>query len=139
MPPSSQLTLRQNFRLICCLPCRMVSCPEGRHTRINAVSENFASHRDNSLLQSSYDSVSSYDSYNNRLGPNAHDDLKCGTGNGAGVSPRNHDPYRFTRSTAQPISSKNEKPSKPPDYNKYRYANIIVIKMIINSVNLVFI
>ncbi|KAJ4436603.1 hypothetical protein ANN_16636, partial [Periplaneta americana] len=72
------------------------------------------------MKTSSYDSVSSYDSYNNRLGPNAHDDLKCGTSNGTGVSPRNHDPYRFTRSTAQPIGNKNEKPSKPPDYNKYR-------------------
>ncbi|PSN46430.1 hypothetical protein C0J52_15366 [Blattella germanica] len=75
------------------------------------------------MKTSSYDSVSSYDSYNNRLGPNAHDDLKCGTSNGTGgapLSPRNHDPYRFTRSTAQPINNKNEKPNKPPDYNKYR-------------------
>jgi len=83
------------------------------------------------LLQNSYDSVSSYDSYNNRLGPNAHDDLKCGTSNGTGVSPRNHDPYRFTRSTAQPISSKNEKSSKPPDYNKYRYAVILLSSVLI--------
>ena len=88
-------------------------------------------HRDNLLLQNSYDSVSSYDSYNNRLGPNAHDDLKCGTNNGTGVSPRNHDPYRFTRSTAQPISSKNEKSSKPPDYNKYRYATILLSTVLI--------
>ncbi|GFG33860.1 hypothetical protein Cfor_12812, partial [Coptotermes formosanus] len=72
------------------------------------------------MKTNSYDSVSSYDSYNNRLGPNAHDDLKCGTSNGTGLSPRNHDPYRFTRSTAQPISSKSEKSSRPPDYSKYR-------------------
>ncbi|XP_066996452.2 tight junction protein ZO-3 isoform X2 [Anabrus simplex] len=73
------------------------------------------------MKTSSYDSVSSYDSYNNRLGPNAHDDLKCGS-NGAPLSPRNHDPYRFTRSTAQPIKANNiePKPNKPPDYNKYR-------------------
>jgi len=83
------------------------------------------------LLQNSYDSVSSYDSYNNRLGPNAHDDLKCGTNNGTGISPRNHDPYRFTRSTAQPISSKNEKSNKPPDYNKYRYAIILLSNVLI--------
>lgn len=87
------------------------------------------------LLQNSYDSVSSYDSYNNRLGPNAHDDLKCGTGNGTGVSPRNHDPYRFTRSTAQPISSKNEKSSKPPDYNKYRYATILLSNVLVQWVS----
>lgn len=83
----------------------------------------------NLLLQSSFDSVSSYDSYNNRLGPNAHDDLKCGTNNGTGVSPRNHDPYRFTRSTAQPIANKNEKANKLPDFNKYRYANMIIIQV----------
>ncbi|XP_049776224.1 tight junction protein ZO-1 isoform X5 [Schistocerca cancellata] len=71
--------------------------------------------------KSSYDSVSSYDSYSNRLGPNAHDDLKCST-NGGPLSPRNHDPYRFTRSTAQPIKVSNTepKPNKPPDYSKYR-------------------
>ncbi|XP_063232156.1 LOW QUALITY PROTEIN: tight junction protein ZO-1 [Bacillus rossius redtenbacheri] len=88
------------------------------------------------MKASSYDSVSSYDSYNNRLGPNAHDDLKCNSnGNGgAPTSPRNHDPYRFTRSTAQPIKAGSSlnlessssgggssgKPSKPPDYNKFR-------------------
>jgi tight junction protein 1 len=94
--------------------------------------------RCNLPLQSSYDSVSSYDSYNNRLGPNAHDDLKCGTSNGTGVSPRNHDPYRFTRSTAQPIGNKNEKPNKPPDYNKYRYANMFIIQLI-NLVGIWFI
>ncbi|XP_023725943.1 tight junction protein ZO-1 isoform X4 [Cryptotermes secundus] len=93
---------------------------------INATPHHRPTGQTNSSLErhnmktSSYDSVSSYDSYNNRLGPNAHDDLKCGTSNGTGVSPRNHDPYRFTRSTAQPISNKNEKPSKPPDYNKHR-------------------
>ncbi|XP_049776223.1 tight junction protein ZO-1 isoform X4 [Schistocerca cancellata] len=75
----------------------------------------------NPYKQSSYDSVSSYDSYSNRLGPNAHDDLKCST-NGGPLSPRNHDPYRFTRSTAQPIKVSNTepKPNKPPDYSKYR-------------------
>lgn len=71
------------------------------------------------LKTNSYDSVSSYESYNNRLGPNAHDDLKCGS-NGVPLSPRNHDPYRFTRSTAQPISGMEPKPSKHPDYGKYR-------------------
>uniref|UniRef100_A0A1B6GRS7 Tight junction protein ZO-1 n=2 Tax=Proconiini TaxID=565685 RepID=A0A1B6GRS7_9HEMI len=76
----------------------------------------------------SYDSVSSFDSYNQRLGlgPNAHDDLKScnGTSNGT-QRPSGHDPYRFTRSTQQPIQAKPSldppaKPAKPPDYPKYR-------------------
>ncbi|KAG8296117.1 Tight junction protein ZO-2 [Homalodisca vitripennis] len=76
----------------------------------------------------SYDSVSSFDSYNQRLGlgPNAHDDLKScnGTSNGT-QRPSGHDPYRFTRSTQQPIQAKPPvdppaKPAKPPDYPKYR-------------------
>lgn len=67
-----------------------------------------------------HDSMSSsYDSFN-RLGPNAHDDLKSGNGttapiNGAssslGSMQRLHDPYRFTRSTAQPI--RENQPSSP--------------------------
>ncbi|KYQ56669.1 Tight junction protein ZO-1 [Trachymyrmex zeteki] len=65
----------------------------------------------------SYDSMSSYDSYNNtngnanygvanlntstgRLGPNVPDDLKT-----SNIPARAHDPYRFTRSTVQPIST----------------------------------
>ncbi|XP_076382260.1 zonula occludens-like protein polychaetoid isoform X2 [Megalopta genalis] len=77
----------------------------------------------------SYDSVSSYDSYNNtngnasygtpglntstsRLGPNVPDDLK-----GSGAPARSHDPYRFTRSTAQPIP--NHDPQTRTDYAKY--------------------
>nr|CAD7594071.1 unnamed protein product [Timema genevievae] len=96
---------------------------------INAVphhrSQGSSSLEKHNMKANSYDSVSSYDSFNNRLGPNAHDDLKCGS-NGQPLSPRNHDPYRFTRSTAQPIKSNsmesthNAKPSKPPDYSKYR-------------------
>ncbi|XP_076666859.1 zonula occludens-like protein polychaetoid isoform X1 [Andrena cerasifolii] len=77
----------------------------------------------------SYDSMSSYDSYNNtngnasygaqglststsRLGPNVPDDLKS-----SGVPARSHDPYRFTRSTAQPIPSHD--PQTRTDYAKY--------------------
>ncbi|XP_072152652.1 tight junction protein ZO-3 isoform X3 [Bemisia tabaci] len=90
---------------------------------------------------SSYDSVSSYDSYgqrigppNGNLGPNAHDDLKSCNGD-ARTPPRSaHDPYRFTRSTQQPIKANGingvngvgppldvpHKPNKPTDYPKYR-------------------
>ncbi|XP_076226057.1 zonula occludens-like protein polychaetoid isoform X2 [Nomia melanderi] len=77
----------------------------------------------------SYDSVSSYDSYNNtngnasygtpglntstgRLGPNVPDDLKT-----SGGPARSHDPYRFTRSTAQPIP--NHESQTRTDYAKY--------------------
>ncbi|KAK2580177.1 hypothetical protein KPH14_012445 [Odynerus spinipes] len=76
----------------------------------------------------SYDSMSSYDSYNNtngnpsyggvnlnastnRLGPNVPDDLK------SGMSARAHDPYRFTRSTAQPIPTQESQTRT--DYAKY--------------------
>ncbi|XP_015178182.1 PREDICTED: tight junction protein ZO-2 isoform X3 [Polistes dominula] len=79
----------------------------------------------------SYDSMSSYDSYNNntngnpsyagvnlntstnRLGPNVPDDLKS-----SGMSARAHDPYRFTRSTAQPIPTQDSQPTRT-DYAKY--------------------
>ncbi|KZC11268.1 Tight junction protein ZO-1, partial [Dufourea novaeangliae] len=79
----------------------------------------------------SYDSVSSYDSYNNtngnasygtppglststgRLGPNVPDDMKS-----SGGPARSHDPYRFTRSTAQPIPSSHD-PQTRTDYAKY--------------------
>ncbi|OAD58143.1 Tight junction protein ZO-1 [Eufriesea mexicana] len=77
----------------------------------------------------SYDSMSSYDSYNNtngnanygapglststgRLGPNVPDDLKS-----SGAPTRPHDPYRFTRSTAQPIPNHDSQPRT--DYAKY--------------------
>ncbi|XP_053594101.1 tight junction protein ZO-1 isoform X2 [Microplitis demolitor] len=76
----------------------------------------------------SYDSMSSYDSYNTngnqvynvggnlntstgRLGPNVPDDLKTGN-----IPQRAHDPYRFTRSTAQPIPANQENRG---DYAKY--------------------
>ncbi|CAG5074910.1 Similar to Tjp1: Tight junction protein ZO-1 (Mus musculus) [Cotesia congregata] len=75
----------------------------------------------------SYDSMSSYDSYNTngnqvynvgpnlntstgRLGPNVPDDLKTGN-----IPQRAHDPYRFTRSTAQPTASQENR----GDYAKY--------------------
>ncbi|XP_044582473.1 tight junction protein ZO-1 isoform X1 [Cotesia glomerata] len=75
----------------------------------------------------SYDSMSSYDSYNTngnqvynvgpnlntstgRLGPNVPDDLKTGN-----IPQRAHDPYRFTRSTAQPTGSQENR----GDYAKY--------------------
>ncbi|XP_012281460.1 tight junction protein ZO-2 isoform X2 [Orussus abietinus] len=81
----------------------------------------------------SYDSMSSYDSYNNangsanytgvnmnaspgRLGPNVPDDLKSG---GIPISPRAHDPYRFTRSTAQPIPANVQETQARTDYAKY--------------------
>ncbi|XP_012235452.1 tight junction protein ZO-3 isoform X2 [Linepithema humile] len=78
----------------------------------------------------SYDSMSSYDSYNNtngnanyganlststgRLGPNVPDDLKSSS-----MPARVHDPYRstFTRSTAQPVST-HDAPTRT-DYAKY--------------------
>ncbi|XP_036148879.1 tight junction protein ZO-2 isoform X2 [Monomorium pharaonis] len=78
----------------------------------------------------SYDSMSSYDSYNNtngnannygmanlntstgRLGPNVPDDLKS-----SNITTRTHDPYRFTRSTAQPVST-HDTPTRT-DYAKY--------------------
>ncbi|KAJ8688528.1 hypothetical protein QAD02_024323 [Eretmocerus hayati] len=73
----------------------------------------------------SYDSMSSYDSYNTngnvaypgsgRLGPNVPDDLKTST---LGVSSRPHDPYRFTRSTAIPVQESQPR----TDYAKYSRA-----------------
>lgn len=75
-------------------------------------------------MHNSYDSVSSYDSYGVRmnggsnggsanlsttLASNSQDDLKSG-----GTLGRHHDPYRFTRSTQQPVDA------KMPDYPKYR-------------------
>lgn len=88
------------------------------------------------FVQGSYDSMSSYDSYNNtngnasygapglststgRLGPNVPDDLKS-----SGAPPRSHDPYRFTRSTAQPIPSHETQPRT--DYAKYRCAFVFL-------------
>lgn len=85
-------------------------------------------------MQGSYDSMSSYESYNNtngntnygmaslntssgRLGPNVPDDLKTGI-----PSTRSHDPYRFTRSTAQPIPN-HDAPTRT-DYAKYRYLHL---------------
>ncbi|KAL0269988.1 UNVERIFIED_CONTAM: hypothetical protein PYX00_007550 [Menopon gallinae] len=72
--------------------------------------------RHNNIKANSYDSMSSYDSYNNRFGPNAHDDLKSS-------GPRSHDPYRFTRSTAQPVGKENVSGGnlkhQNSDYQKY--------------------
>ncbi|KAL5235807.1 hypothetical protein ACI65C_003217 [Semiaphis heraclei] len=76
-------------------------------------------------MHNSYDSVSSYDSYgvrmnggsngsanlNTTLCSNSQDDLKTGSNNTLG---RHHDPYRFTRSTQQPVDTKIS------DYPKYR-------------------
>lgn len=85
-------------------------------------------------LQSSYDSVSSYESYQQRLGlgPNAHDDLKSCNGSGSGGggtgSQRGHDPYRFTRSTQQPLNKALDSPMKQQssDYPKYRYVVFLI-------------
>lgn len=71
--------------------------------------------------------MSSYDSFN-RLGPNAHDDLKSCNNNPVATSPgssaaaqRLHDPYRFTRSTAQPIKANNLEKGKSSEIpHKYR-------------------
>lgn len=79
--------------------------------------------------QNSYDSVSSYDSYNQRSLSNILDDLK--TYNDRERIPNRdravHDPYRFTRSTQQPIKHSNSdvhaKPSKASDYPLYRYTH----------------
>lgn len=81
-------------------------------------------------MHNSYDSVSSYDSYGVRmtnggsngsanlssaaLCSNSQDDLKSGGNNTLG---RHHDPYRFTRSTQQPVDTKMS------DYPKYRLIN----------------
>ncbi|XP_034948893.1 tight junction protein ZO-1 isoform X2 [Chelonus insularis] len=89
------------------------------------------------LNTGSYDSMSSYDSYNTngnttysggnlntsagRLGPNVPDDLKTGSLN---PTQRPHDPYRFTRSTAQPIPS--QETQNRGDYVKYRSSDIKV-------------
>ena len=62
-------------------------------------------------LQGNYDSGSSYDSY--QRFSNMHDDMKASRslppaqdGRGEpGYGGRPHDPYRFTRSTAQPLHS----------------------------------
>lgn len=51
-----------------------------------------------------------------RLGPNVPDDLK--TQNNP-ASSRSHDPYRFTRSTAQPIAP--QEAQTRTDYARYRY------------------
>lgn len=84
--------------------------------------------------------MSSYDSYNNtngnnsygtpglntstgRLGPNVPDDLK------SSAPTRPHDPYRFTRSTAQPIPNHDSQPRT--DYAKYRYEFIMKNKDLI--------
>lgn len=73
--------------------------------------------------------MSSFDSYNNtngnanygmanfntsggRLGPNVPDDMK------SSIPSRSHDPYRFTRSTAQPIPPQDSQ--MRTDYAKYR-------------------
>ncbi|KAF4524505.1 hypothetical protein B566_EDAN011516, partial [Ephemera danica] len=96
-----------------------------QHLRGSSSLERTQQHPSALKTQSSYDSVSSYDSFN-RLGPNAHDDLKSSNNGGSPqppTSPRNHDPYRFTRSTAQPIKANDRSPvSKAPEFppNKYR-------------------
>lgn len=82
-------------------------------------------------LQNSYDSVSSYDSYNQRSFPNIHDDLKTYSSDRVGTRDRDrerernaHDPYRFTRSTQQPIKHASDPTSKTSskqsDYPLYR-------------------
>lgn len=72
--------------------------------------------------------MSSYDSYNNRFGPNAHDDLKSSGPRSHDPSPRSHDPYRFTRSTAQPLSKEIHSAGnikiQNSDYQKYRFGSL---------------
>ncbi|KAK9497309.1 hypothetical protein O3M35_004651 [Rhynocoris fuscipes] len=105
---------------------------------INAVSQSSLDRHNNSNNNnkaSSYDSVSSYESYQQRigLGPNAHDDLKSCNGSATAVitSPanhRSHDPYRFTRSTQQPINKALESPIKQQhsaEYAKYRPSGVV--------------
>lgn len=88
--------------------------------------------------------MSSFDSYNQRLGlgPNAHDDLKSCNGSVPQRSATaSHDPYRFTRSTQQPIKANAggpgiietpAKPVKPPDYPKYRFVFKLILFSIFN-------
>lgn len=75
--------------------------------------------------------MSSYDSYNNRFGPNAHDDLKSSGPRSHDPSPRSHDPYRFTRSTAQPVSKDGLAPGslkhQNADYQKFRFESFFRI------------
>ena len=68
-------------------------------------------------LQNNYDSASSYDSYSRFS--NMHDDLKARSMpprdlsdpavSPGGLAGRGHDPYRYTRSTAQPLSPAGER------------------------------
>jgi hypothetical protein len=74
--------------------------------------------------------VSSYDSFN-RIQQNVHDDMKVNNNGDSPhqtASPRSHDPYRFTRSTAQPVPKTNERspmPNKAPEYpTKFRYTKL---------------
>lgn len=75
--------------------------------------------------------MSSYDSYNNRFGPNAHDDLKSSGPRSHDPSPRSHDPYRFTRSTAQPVSKDGLNPNslkhQNADYQKFRFESFFFL------------
>ncbi|XP_065220947.1 tight junction protein ZO-2 isoform X3 [Planococcus citri] len=85
----------------------------GRHNS-NANSSTNMNNKTNS-----YDSVSSYDSYNQRSMSNIHDDLKTYS---------DREPYRYTRSTQQPIKHSNSdahRPSKPPDYPHYRPPGLV--------------
>ncbi|XP_065338981.1 tight junction protein ZO-1-like isoform X6 [Cloeon dipterum] len=93
----------------------------GQHLRGNSSLER-GQHAPNLKTQSSYDSVSSYDSFN-RIGPNAHEEMKSNNNGGdtTPTSPRSHDPYRFTRSTAQPVKAERSPMPKGPEYqNKFR-------------------
>lgn len=97
------------------------------------------------LKAGSYDSMSSYDSFNTngnptytatttttttvnqsaagRLGPNVPDDLK--TGNMQTQRPPPHDPYRFTRTGTQQIL--NQDPQARTDYAKYRFVQFLLL------------
>jgi len=55
---------------------------------------------------------------------NSQDDLKSGSNNTLG---RHHDPYRFTRSTQQPVDTKIS------DYPKYRSVNSIFFFLILRK------
>ncbi|XP_037080628.1 tight junction protein ZO-1-like [Pollicipes pollicipes] len=82
-----------------------------------SASKNFTLDR---IRTNNYDSSSSYESYNRFS--NMHDDLKARSMPprelheaplSPGHGPRAHDPYRFTRSTAQPISPGGEREAAP--------------------------
>lgn len=96
-------------------------------------------------LQASYESsTSSYESYNRfgltlslaatNQGPSTGmgDSGIPGSPSGGGLSKSSHDPYRFTRSTSQPVRS----PTEPTSPTKYRYciSSLLIHRFLIGTI-----